>query len=51
MVEHQAAMPVLLKPLSGHSSDATDFGQISADHMAQLQSTYGLTSLVADSAL
>src|SRR5262245_62121638 len=51
MVEHQAALPVLMKPLSGNSSDATDFGQIIADHMAQLQITYGLTSLVADSAL
>jgi transposase len=51
IVEHQAAIPVLMKPLSGNSSDATDFGQIIADHMAQLQITYGLTYLVADSAL
>jgi transposase len=51
MVEHQAGIPVLMKPLSGNSSDATDFGQIIADHMAQLQLTYGLTYLVADSAL
>src|SRR5262252_10695640 len=39
MVEHQAAIPVLMKPLSGNSSDAHDFGQIIVDHMAQLQST------------
>jgi transposase len=51
MVEHQAGIPVLMKPLSGNSSDATDFGQIITDHMAQMQITYGLTYLVADSAL
>ena len=28
MVEHQAGMPVLMQPLSGHSSDKTDFGQV-----------------------
>jgi transposase len=42
---------VLMKPLSGNSSDAHDFGQIITDHMAQLQTTYGPTCLVADSAL
>ena len=51
IVEHQAGIPVLMKPLSGHSSDATDFGKIIADHLAQLQLIYGLPSLVADSAL
>lgn len=51
IVEHQAGIPVLMKPLSGHSSDAHDFGQIITDHMAQLQITYGTTFLVADSAL
>jgi transposase len=51
IIEHQAGIPVLMKPLRGNSSDATDFGQLIADHMAQLQITYGLTSLVADSAL
>src|SRR5919204_6133546 len=51
LVEHQAAIPVLMKPLSSNSSDAHDFGQIIADHMAQLQITYGSTFLVADSAL
>ena len=39
IVEHQAGIPVLMKPLSGNSSDAHDFGQIIADHMAQLQIT------------
>jgi transposase len=51
IVEHQAGIPVLMKPLNGNSSDAHDFGQLIADHMAQLQITYGLTFLVADSAL
>lgn len=51
MVEHQAGIPVLMKPRSGHSSDAQDFGPIITDPMAQLQLTYGTTFLVADSAL
>jgi transposase len=51
MVEHHAGIPVLMKPLSGNSSDAHDCGQLIADHMAQLQIPYGLTFLVADSAL
>ena len=50
MVEHQAGIPVLMKPLSGNSSDAQDFGQLIPDHMAQLQITYGTTFLVADGA-
>jgi transposase len=51
IVEHQAGIPVLMKPLSGNSSDAHDFGQVITDHIAQLQITYGMTFLVADSAL
>jgi transposase len=51
IVEHQAGIPVLMKPLSGNSSDGPDFGQIITDHIAQLQLTYGTTFLVADSAL
>lgn len=51
MVEHQAGIPVLMKPLSGNTSDATDFGQVVKEHIAQLQTTYGTTYLVADSAL
>jgi transposase len=49
--EHQAGIPVLMKPLSGNSSDAHDFGQIITDHMTQLQITSGTTCLVADSVL
>ena len=51
MVEHQAGIPVLMKPLSGNSSDAHEFGQGIQDHMAHLHTTYGATYLVADSAL
>jgi transposase len=51
IVEHQAGIPVLMQPLSGNSSDATDFGQIVREHITQLRATYGTTYLVADSAL
>jgi transposase len=51
MVEHQAGIPVLMKPLSGNTSDARDFGQVVTEHMRQLQTTYGTMCLVADSAL
>src|SRR5262249_51555254 len=39
VVEHQAGIPVLMKPLNGNSSDAQDFGHIITDHIAQLQIT------------
>jgi transposase len=51
IVEHHAGIPVLMKPLSGNSSDAHDFGQIITDHMTQLQIIYGTTCLGADRAL
>jgi transposase len=51
IVEHQAGIPILMQPLSGNSSDAQDFGEVMGTHVRQLQTTYGLTSLVADSAL
>jgi len=51
IVEQQAGIPLLMQPLSGNSSDAREFGQVIKEHMAQLQTTYGLTYLVADSAL
>jgi transposase len=51
IVEHQAGIPVLMKPLSGNSSDGKEFGHIVREHIAQLQTTYGATYLVADSAL
>ena len=51
IVEHQAGIPVLMKPLSGNSSDAQDFGEVISAYIGQLQTTYGMTCLVADSAL
>lgn len=51
IVEHQAGIPLLMKPLSGNSHDGQAFGQVVKDHIAQLQTTYGTTYLVADSAL
>jgi transposase len=51
MVEHQAGIPLLMRPLSGNSSDPHSFGEAVRLHVNQLQTTYGLTYLVADSAL
>jgi transposase len=51
IVEHQAGIPRLMKPLNGNSSDVQHFGQIITEHIKQLHTTYGTTSLVADSAL
>ena len=51
LVEHQAGLPLLMKPLSGHSRDAHDFGEAVRAPMQPLQTTYDMTYLVADSAL
>src|SRR5919197_166219 len=51
IVEHQAGIPLLMQPLSGHTSDAIDFRHVVTEHIAQLHTTYGTTYLVADSAL
>jgi transposase len=51
VMEHQAGIPVLMKPPSGHSSDGKAFGQVVSDHLAQLHTPYGAAYLVADSAL
>jgi transposase len=51
LVEHQAGIPLLMKPLSGHTSDAHDFGDVVTAHMAQRQTTDGTSDLGADSAL
>jgi transposase len=51
IVEHQAGIPVLMKPLSGNSSDGPEFCHVVKEHIAQLHTTYGTTYLVADSAL
>jgi transposase len=34
LVEHQAGMPLLMKPLSGNSREAPEFGQGVKDPMA-----------------
>jgi transposase len=51
IVEHQAGSPVLMQPLSGTSSDVNEFGHVIKEYIAQLQTTYGSTYLVAESAL
>jgi transposase len=51
IVEPQAGIPVLMKPLSGNSREAPAFGQRVQAHIAQWHTTYGTTSLVADGAL
>lgn len=51
IIEHQAGIPVLMKPLSGNSSDAQEFGHVIRTHIEQLRTTYAAPYLVADSAL
>lgn len=51
IVEHQAGLPLLMKPLSGNRNDAQAFGAVIERHIDQLQTTYGATYLVADCAL
>jgi transposase len=51
IIEHQAGIPVLMKPLSGNRRAVQAFGQVVSEHIAHLQTTYGTTYLVADSAL
>lgn len=49
--ENQAGIPVLMQPLSGNSSDKTDFRETIKSHLNQLQADVGIRYLVADSAL
>jgi transposase len=51
IVEHQAGIPVLMQPLSGNTSDGKTFGHVVEAYVTPLQTTYGTTYLVADSAL
>jgi transposase len=51
MVEHQAGIPLLMKPLSAHSRDAHSVGELVRTHLDPLHTTDGMTSLVAASAL
>jgi transposase len=51
IVERQAALPVLMQPLSGNSSDKTSFREAINTHINQLRSDVRLEYVVADSAL
>jgi transposase len=51
IVEHQAGIPLLMQPLSGTSRDVQAFGPVIRTHLEQLHTTYGVTYIVADSAL
>jgi transposase len=51
IVEHQAGIPLLMPPLSGHTSDALDCRHVVSAHMAALHTTDGTVYLVADRAL
>lgn len=51
IVDHQAGIPLLMKPLSGNQQDTPEFGKVIAPHIDQLQATYGATYGVADCAL
>lgn len=51
VVERRAALPVLMKPLSGNSSDHVDFTRLIERHIDHLQQAHGVDFLVADSAL
>ena len=50
-MEHQAGIPLLMTPLSGHSVETQGFGAAVRPPVSQWQTTYGLTSLVAERAL
>jgi transposase len=51
IVEHQAGMPALMKPLRGHSRAPQAVGHVMQAYIEPLQTTYGATDLVAESAL
>jgi transposase len=50
LVEPQAGMPVLRKPLSGNTPDGLALGHVIPPQGQQLQTAPQVTSLVADSA-
>jgi transposase len=49
--EHQAGIPMLMKPLSGNTNDSVEFSRVVTEHVQQLRTAHSLTYLVADSAL
>jgi len=48
IAENQAGIPMLMKPLSGNSSDKTDFGVTIEAHIRQIQNYPGVEYIVAD---
>jgi transposase len=50
-IEHQAGIPVLMKPLNGNTNDRVEFGQVITEHIGQLHLAQPEMYLVADSAL
>jgi transposase len=51
MVAHQAGIPLLMPPLSGHSRDTQEVGQVIRASIEQWHTTYGAPDLVAARAL
>ena len=49
--ERQAGIPLLMKPLSGNSSDKTDFREAVQAYIDQMKNDFSLKYLAADSAL
>jgi transposase len=49
IVEHQAGIPLLMKPRSGNSREAQACGEVIQQHLQPFHLTYGTTDLVADS--
>jgi len=50
ITEHQASLPLLMRPLSGNTSDKAAFEHTITAHVGQLQVEQGLEVLVTDSA-
>ena len=51
IVERQAGLPVLMKPLSGNVSDPGSFPELIDRHVEHLQNVHGFDYVVADSSL
>ena len=51
IAETQAGIPLLMKPMSGNSSEVTDFREVINEPLKQLQQAHDIPYLVADSAL
>ena len=50
IVENQACLPILMRPLSGNTSDKTEFGQVIKSYVKQIQHLKDIPYLVMDSA-